>query len=197
VDSCHRLFALLNFCSRIKLAIRITGDRALHTPVGLTTRPTASKVRLAVCNIWQSLIYDSAWLDLCAGSGAMSAEALVRGAKSVVAIEQSPAVCQLIKKNLQKVSSTHNWRVIKGDVLKVLGKLQGEVFDLVYFDPPYASGLYLPVLQLLPSVLDADSRVAVEHSTETTLPDRVHSLAKYDLRQYGHTALSFYGLDTD
>lgn len=135
----------------------------------------------------------------------MSAEALIRGAKSVVAIEQSGAVCQVLKKNLQKVCPVQrspdpkwpipSWQVMQGDVLKVLGKLQPQKFDLVYFDPPYASALYLPVLERLGTFIDGDSRVAAEHDIQRPLPDRIDQLTKYDLRQYGHTALSFYCLD--
>jgi len=177
------------------VAIRIRGDRPLKTPTGLTTRPTPSKVRSALFNIWQGAVAGSTWLDICAGSGAMGAEALLLGASRVVGIEQSPHACQVIRQNWQKVArSNQSWQVIRGDAVKVLPKLVGQVFQLVYFDPPYQSDLYEPVLQRLPSLVDADSLIAVEHLSDRPLADQLGQLVKYDQRQYGQTMLSFYHL---
>ena len=79
------------------MALRIKGERPLKTLDGLNTRPTSSKVRAAVFNILQDRVKDAHWLDLCAGSGAMGAEALARGARSVTGVEQSAAACRIIK----------------------------------------------------------------------------------------------------
>ena len=68
--------------------MRIYGNRQLKTLPGQITRPTPARVREAVFNIWQGSVENCRWLDLCAGSGSMGAEALCRGAvldrKSVV-----------------------------------------------------------------------------------------------------------------
>ncbi|NES84802.1 MAG: hypothetical protein F6K10_27200, partial [Moorea sp. SIO2B7] len=69
--------------------MRIYGNRQLKTLPGRSTRPTSARVREALFNIWQGTILDCRWLDLCAGNGSMGAEALCRGAKMVVGIEQS------------------------------------------------------------------------------------------------------------
>jgi putative methyltransferase len=152
-------------------------------------------VRSALFNIWQGEIVGSTWLDICAGSGAMGAEALVLGASQVWGIEQSPIACQVIKQNWQKVAQPHqSWQVLKGDVIKILPKLEGQVFQLVYFDPPYQSDLYDPVLQQLHRLVARDSLIAVEHSSDRPLADQVGQLSKYDQRKYGQTMLSFYQL---
>ncbi len=177
------------------MPLRIRGDRPLKTPTGLTTRPTPSKVRSALFNIWQGAVASSAWLDICAGSGAMGAEALLLGASRVVGIEQSAIACEVIKQNWQKVAHPHQrWQVIRGDVVKILPKLAGQVFQLVYFDPPYQSDLYEPVLKQLHHLVTVDSMIAVEHASDRPLADHIGQLTKYDQRKYGQTMLSFYQL---
>ncbi|WP_271251815.1 16S rRNA (guanine(966)-N(2))-methyltransferase RsmD [Pseudanabaena sp. Chao 1811] len=177
------------------MSIRIKGDRAIKTPTGLSTRPTPSKVRAAVFNILQNHINGANWLDICAGSGAMGAEALVRGANQVVGIELSAIACRIVNENWQKVAKPHQaFQVIKGDAVKVLPKLQPKFFDLVYFDPPYQSDLYQPVLQTLPPLLAEDAIVIAECDRLRPLPDVISDLVCSDRRQYGQTSLVFYRL---
>ncbi|HEY9736425.1 MAG TPA: RsmD family RNA methyltransferase, partial [Trichocoleus sp.] len=66
------------------MSLRIYGNRTIKTLPGEATRPTASRVREALFNIWQGRVDGCRWLDVCAGSGAMGAEALCRGAAEVV-----------------------------------------------------------------------------------------------------------------
>lgn len=177
------------------MSIRIKGDRAIKTPTGLSTRPTPSKVRAAVFNILQSHINGANWLDICAGSGAMGAEALVRGANQVLGIELSAIACRIVNENWQKVAkSNQTFQVIKGDAVKVLPKLQPKFFDVVYFDPPYQSELYQPVLQALPPLLSEDAIVIAECDRLRPLPEVIGDLVCSDHRQYGQTSLFFYRL---
>ncbi|BBC23022.1 16S rRNA (guanine(966)-N(2))-methyltransferase RsmD [Pseudanabaena sp. ABRG5-3] len=177
------------------MSIRIKGDRAIKTPTGLSTRPTPSKVRAAVFNILQNHINGANWLDICAGSGAMGAEALVRGANQVVGIELSTIACRIVNENWQKIAkSNQTFQVIKGDAVKVLPKLQPKSFDLVYFDPPYQSDLYQPVLHTLSPLLAEDAIVIAECDRLRPLPDVIGDLVCSDRRQYGQTSLVFYRL---
>jgi len=180
------------------MSIRIKGDRPIKTPTGLSTRPTPSKVRAAVFNILQSRIKNANWLDICAGSGAMGAEALVRGANQVVGIELSAIACRLVNENWQKFAKPEQkFQVIKGDAIKILPKLAPKFFDLVYFDPPYQSDLYTPVLKALPPLLADDALVIAECDRLRPLPDVMGELVCGDRRQYGQTALVFYQLQNN
>ena len=178
------------------MALRVYGDRLLKTLPGLVTRPTPSRVREALFNIWQDRIENCRWLDLCTGSGAMAAEALLRGAASVVGIEQSGTACKLIKQNLQNIiKPTQVFGIYRGDVLKVIPKLRSQQFDLVYFDPPYQSDWYELVIKTLPMLLATDATVAVEHDRARFLADVIGDLVAVDRRKYGQTAIAFYELD--
>jgi len=155
------------------MALRIYGNRTLKTAPGKETRPTPARVREAVFNIWQTRIVDCCLLDLCAGSGAMGAEALCRGAQSVVGIERSGRACGIVRQNWHQVARPdQSVRVLQGDVVKQLDTLRSQVFDCIYFDPPYASDLYEPVLEAIATyrLLADHGELAAEHHRDRTLP---------------------------
>jgi 16S rRNA (guanine966-N2)-methyltransferase len=182
------------------MTIRIYGNRELKTLPGLETRPTPARVRQALFNIWQGSISGCRWLDLCSGSGAMGAEALCRAAKLVIGIERSSAACDIIEQNWKKVASeSQNFQLLRGDIVTRLDDLKGQQFDRIYFDPPYAGGLYQPVL----AAIDRDrllaplGEIAVEHSPDSkisTLPIDLPSLRTCRLKTYGSTSITFYQL---
>src|SRR4028118_1569806 len=147
--------------------MRIYGNRQLKTLPGQETRPTLARVREAVFNIWQGTIADCRWLDLCAGTGSMGAEALCRGASLVVGIEKWAKACAIIQQNWEQVAEPEQeFQVLQGNVVGRLKTLAGQSFGYIYFDPPYASDLYQPVLKAIAQyqLLDAEGEVAVEHS---------------------------------
>lgn len=174
--------------------MRIYGNRQIKTLPGRDTRPTTGRVREAVFNIWQGAIAGSRWLDLCAGNGSMSAEALCRGAALVVAIEQSSRACAIIKENWQRVAQPgQTFQVLRGDVVQRLKTLSGQHFDRIYFDPPYASELYLPVLQAIAQyhLLHPSGELAVEHHPDLPIM-QLSTLEICRERVYGNTAVTFY-----
>lgn len=178
------------------MSLRIYGNRLIKTLPGQETRPTAARVRQAMFNIWQGTIVDCRWLDLCAGSGSMGAEALCRGASVVVGIERSRDACAVIQQNWQQVAKPEQtYRVMKGEVLERLENLSGQQFDHIYFDPPYASGLYKSVLTAIVHhhLLATNGELAIEHS-----PGQLYEIAGLEIcrqKHYGNTALTFYQIE--
>jgi 16S rRNA (guanine(966)-N(2))-methyltransferase RsmD len=127
----------------------------------------------------------------------MGAEALCRGAQLVLGIEQYGRACEIIQDNWHKVATPEqDFRVLRGDVLKLLLTLAGESFDLVYFDPPYASSLYVPVLRAiaLSHLLAPRGEIAVEHDPKQWQSINVEPLHISRQKVYGNTALTFYSL---
>lgn len=199
----------LNIKGKLLMSLRIYGNRLLKTLPGQQTRPTPARVREAVFNIWQGSLSGCRWLDLCAGAGSMSAEALCRGADQVVAIEQWGRACGIIRENLQKVATDEqSFTILRGDVVKQLKTLQGQQFDRIYFDPPYASDLYQPVIEAIAQIApqpDAESllaplgELAVEHDRDRSLNSIVSDEHKAPFpleicrqKVYGNTAVTFY-----
>ncbi len=180
------------------MTIRIYGNRPLQTLPGLATRPTPARVREAVFNIVQGRIRGCRWLDLCSGAGTMGAEALCRGAAEVVGIEKSRAACRVIQANwskvLPKTDPAPGFRLIQGDVGQVLKRdPRLGAFQIIYFDPPYDSGLYTKVIPLLKTVLAPDGILMVEHRSSDSLPEQVDPFLASKTYVYGSTSLTCYG----
>jgi 16S rRNA (guanine966-N2)-methyltransferase len=176
------------------MTLRISGGRRLKSLPGLDTRPTTGRVREALFNIWQGKVNGCRWLDLCSGYGTMGAEALLKGATWVVGIDQSPQSCTVIKENWERMGAGR-FAVYPGTLPGCLGRLTGIPFDLIYFDPPYESSLYVPVLTQLRTtpLITPTTLLACEHQKGLP-PGAVEGWECYDTRSYGRSALSFYRL---
>ena len=174
--------------------MRIYGNRLLKTLPGQQTRPTSARVREALFNIWQTQIEGARWLDLCAGNGTMGAEALCRNISFLVGIENNRRACQIIQENWEKVATSgQKWQLIKGNLPEKLKDLRGQQFDLIYFDPPYGSELYNPVLKEIFNLdlLAKDGEVAIEHNPKQWDYQEMGGVAVIRQKKYGNTTLTF------
>ncbi len=168
------------------------GGRRFEPPPGLPARPTTDRARESLFNILTHMLdLDGLrMLDLFAGTGAMSYEALSRGVASVTAVEKDPASCQFIQKTAAAFGMADRLRILRADAFKAL-KTVPEAFDFVFSDPPYAlpQMAALPDLLLAPGVLRPDGLLVLEHSTRTHFdghPARIRAVA------YGDSAFSFF-----
>lgn len=117
----------------------ITGSArgsVLKAPPGLATRPTADKVKQALFNIIQYDISGDV-LDLFAGSGQLGIEALSRGAKHAVFVDQSADAIRVIRDNLDKTHLSDRAQIIRCDAMSYLSRCKKR-FRLIFLDPPYA-----------------------------------------------------------
>lgn len=181
------------------MSLRIYGNRQLKTLPGQETRPTSARVRSAIFNIWQGEIASCRWLDICAGTGSMGAEALCRGASLVVGIEQSSRACAVIRQNWQRVAQPEqSFQVLQGDANQRLEALIGQQFDRIYFDPPYASNLYRPVLDAIAqyNLLADGGELAVEHTPHNWTKLLIPTLEICRQKIYGNTSITFYSLES-
>jgi len=175
-------------------ALRVTagtlrGRRVPVPPKGV--RPTSERARQAYFNIAGGRIASARFLDLFAGSGIFSFEAVSRGAASAIAIEQD-------KKNAAVIERlATEWKapvtVIARDVFTALPRLEGP-FDLIYADPPYDFGRYDELIDALGGIrLSDDALVAIEHRVGTGFSrsgdDRLKPAAT---REYGEVSLTFF-----
>lgn len=172
----------------------------MQTVAGLEVRPTSDRLRETLFNILARGIVGARLLDICAGSGVVSLEALSRGAAHATMIENSRRALGVIQENLQTLGiAADAARLINRDALVALSQLERsavEPFDLVFFDPPYASDLYEPVLTQLADgkLLDRDALVIVEHHAKRALSPDYGRLRRYREVRQGESALAFYGI---
>ena len=113
----------------------------LKTPDGMTTRPTADRVKEALFSIIQFDIPTAKVLDLFGGTGQLGIEALSRGAKSAVFVDAGEPACRLIKENLRRTKLEADATVIRSDYLAYLKRCK-EKFDIIFLDPPFAIRWY-------------------------------------------------------
>ncbi|MCD2324909.1 16S rRNA (guanine(966)-N(2))-methyltransferase RsmD [Sphingomonas sp. IC-56] len=114
--------------------------RPLGAPKGQTTRPTADRTREALFSMLTSRLgsfEELAVADLFAGSGALGIEALSRGAKSCLFVEQDKPALDALKANIAKLGAT-GAQVRAGSVM-ALGPAP-QPLDLILMDPPYGTG---------------------------------------------------------
>ena len=121
----------------------------LQTIEGLETRPTTDRIKETLFNIIAFDLPECSFLDLFSGSGAIGIEALSRGAKEAVFLDAAAECQKVITANLQHTKLQDRARLMKTDVFSALDKLaaEGKKFDIIFMDPPYAAGLYEPVLE--------------------------------------------------
>lgn len=173
--------------------------RNLKSPRGMSTRPTADRVREALFNILSSLVAGSRFLDLFSGTGAVGIEALSRGAEKAVLVEKDRNTARIIHDNLRLCGLLDQAEILALDVVKalqVLGKKK-ESFDLIFIDPPYKKGFEEPTLEkvLEQELLTRCGTLVVESDRTDLPPDQVGSLKAYRRERYGDTALTFYRFD--
>lgn len=139
-------------------------------------RPTPDRIRETLFNWLAPVIEGARCLDCFAGSGALGLEAASRGAASVVLIERSEPAARQLRDNLRVLGTAHV-QVIQADALAWLADPGARAawgpFDLVFLDPPYASGLLAPACDLLARAgwLLTGARIYLETARATELPD--------------------------
>ena len=165
-------------------------------PVKGLIRPTGAKVREAIFNILGDAVMEARVLDLFAGTGALGIEALSRGAKEAVFVEDHPESLKVLRRNLESLDLGGQTRVLPVSVYTALKKLtlQGENFDLAFLDPPYGGGKALAALKALATLdlLSPGAAVVVEQSRRDTLPEECGHLRLTEVRRYGDTQVAFY-----
>ena len=164
--------------------------RTLFSPKDQSVRPTTDRIKENVFNLVQTRISGAAFLDLFGGSGAMSVEALSRGAARAVTVDASRDSVSLIKKNFQKVGIGKEGEIIEVSYDLALKRLAGTHFDLIYLDPPYRADYYEDILRSILScdVLAEEGLVLFEHATEREFPE-VLGFTTADRRKYGSVTL--------
>lgn len=170
--------------------------RTFEAPKGSATRPTPDRVREALFSILYDSVDDAHVLDIFAGTGALSFEALSRGAKRAVLIESDSATALLVRKNAQSLGFGEETEVLAMSADKAIATLaqRKERFDLVFLDPPYDAGLLEPTLTKLTQagILSPEALIVAEHRSSSAPPKSPSSFAMKDTRRYGEVALAFY-----
>ncbi len=178
-----------------------SGGRVLASPRGDAVRPTAARVRQTLFDILAPRMPAAAFLDACAGSGAVGLEAASRGASRVVLFDVAHEAVETIRANVRLVGDGGaRLEVHRRDArIGIRGLAQaGARFDVVFVDPPYASPLYEELLSLVSStcLLAPGGIVVAEHFKKRPLPETIGTLVRFREVRVGDHILSFYRVRT-
>ncbi len=161
----------------------------LKAPRGLSTRPTADRVRESLFSILGSRVQGRRVLDLFAGTGSLGLEALSRGAAQAVFVDRATA--GVLRDNASHTHLEDKARILGSDVFPAMERLAGagERFDLVFCDPPYRRGLWERALKVLDDspLLAEDALVVVEHGTDEVMIPELSHLVRTRSQSYGRT----------
>ena len=180
--------------------MRIVGGRlrgrALAAPKSSSIRPTADRLREALFNILQHAYGDPAAdarvLDLFAGTGALGLEALSRGARFALLIDDAADARALMRDNVTALGLGGAARIFRRDATALGDVHPLEPFGLAFLDPPYRQGLAARALVsaragkwLLP-----DALVVVEEAVQAAFISP-EGFAEIERRRYDDTELIF------
>ena len=144
--------------------VRIIGgewrSRIVRFPPAAQLRPTPDRVRETLFNWLGQRLHGLECLDLFAGSGALGFEAASRGATSVTLVERDRETVRHLKAAALELGATQV-RVIEAEALAFLERDSAR-YDVVFLDPPFASGLAEPAMQRLGARLKPGARVYAE-----------------------------------
>jgi len=175
----------------------VAKGRRLKAPFGTAIlRPTSDKVREAVFDIIGPEIEDSRFLDLFCGTGAVGIEALSRGARGVVFVDNKSSAIDLLKDNLSKCGFDKDFEIIQCDALQAIGTLSNRQrrFEYLFLDPPYGSDLILNSLEAVlgGNLLLPNANILVEHSSKRPIPEKITGLVRDKEYKFGDTMISLF-----
>ncbi|MET8754253.1 16S rRNA (guanine(966)-N(2))-methyltransferase RsmD [Streptomyces sp. NPDC004667] len=178
------------------------GGRRLAVPPGTGTRPTSDRMREGLFSTWESLhgVEGARVLDLYGGSGAVGLEALSRGAAHTLLVEADAKAAKAIRDNIRTLGLPGaEFRAGKAEQV-VAATAQGDPYDIVFLDPPYAveHGDLGEILLTLRSNgwLTDDALVTVERSTRSGAFPWPRGFEGLRSRKYGEGTL-WYGRAAD
>lgn len=165
---------------------------------GRDIRPTSDRTREAVFSMLLSRcgsLQGAKILDLFAGTGAMALEALSRGARRAVMVDNGSEARRLIPANLKTCGFEDRAEFLLSDVLSALPRLRDRgPFALIFLDPPYAKGLAEPCIRTIAEtgLLAGDGLLCVETAATEDITERHGNLALQARRRYGAAAIHLF-----
>lgn len=173
----------------------ISGSRRGHRLLefdGMDVRPTTDRVKESIFNLIQGYVTDSVCLDMFAGSGALSFEAVSRGARRAVMLDKDKRSIDIIRKNAKSLDFLDLCEIRNEDCFDYAARTK-EKFDIIFLDPPYNKGFIEPVLHaIVKNDLLTDEGIVVLESDDTDFSGEFEGLTVLKQRKYGRTYITVY-----
>lgn len=158
---------------------------------GQKIRPTTDRVKESLFNLIQEYIPESTVLDLFGGSGALSFEALSRGANSAVCVDIDGDSIALIKKNAQNLKFD-NIEIVNSDAMRFLHNANRQ-FSVIFLDPPYNRGFIAPIIEAVCELdILGEGGIIVLESDFSDEHSEFSGLEIVKQRKYGRSYVTIY-----
>ena len=181
--------------------MRIVGGRlkgrVLAAPVFRAVRPTSERLRESVFDILEHRFPGSVAgrrvVDLFAGSGALGIEALSRGARFALFVDNGTEARALLRANVETLGLGGTSRIWRADATRLGKAPAGGPFGLAFLDPPYGRDLAAAALATLVEGgwLERDAICVVEEAAKAEVP-APKGLARLDERVYGDARIAIF-----
>lgn len=159
---------------------------------GDDVRPTTDRVKEAVFNIIQTFVPDAVCLDMFAGSGALSFEAISRGAKRAVCVDKDKRSVDIIRKNGESLDFLSSCEIVHMSCFEYIERTS-EKYDIIFLDPPYNKDFIEPALNgIIKNDILSEEGIVVLESDGTDFHDMAEGLEIYRQRKYGRTYITVY-----
>lgn len=132
-------------------------------------------------------------LDLYAGSGGLSIEAVSRGMSSAVLVERDRKAQTIVAENIQMTKEVGKFQLLKMDAERALEQVSGE-FDLVFLDPPYTKEQIVADIEKMAEreLFSEDVMVVCETDKAVELPEEIACLGIWKEKIYGVSKVTVY-----
>ena len=179
------------------------GRKIFSVPERLPVKPISDRIKQSLFDIIRPRITGAVVLDLFAGTGNVSLEALSRGALKTVMVDIEPACLKVMARNLQHLGFAERAKVLKGDILKGVAWLgaygESGVYDIIFMGPPYRDIKNRPLSFTGPvladiagaGILAQDGIIIAQHHQNETF-DTPPNLELYREEKYGDTLIHFF-----
>ena len=177
----------------MKIVSGIYGGRPLKTLEGKTTRPTSDKVRGAIFNMIGPYFEGGRVLDLYAGSGGLSIEAVSSGMSHAVLVERDRKAQAIIAENIQMTKEVSKFQLLKMEAERALEQVT-DPFDLVFLDPPYAKEQIVADIEKMAerNLFSQEIMVVCETDKSVELPEEIACLGIWKEKIYGISKVTVY-----
>lgn len=177
--------------------------RRLKSVPGSNTRPTTDKVKESLFNIIGPFFDGGVSLDMFAGSGGLSIEAVSRGIDRAILFEKNRKAIDTIKENIAITKEDDKFTIYPGDARRNLqvfaAENPGVQFALVFLDPPYAEAKYAADIEAMISLklVNEDTVFVCEMAKENELPETIQHYGKIRRATYGTIAIEIFEFQTE
>ncbi|GMA70307.1 methyltransferase [Leuconostoc litchii] len=174
---------------------RFRGTR-LEAVNGDKTRPTTDKVKEAMFSMLMPYLNGGRVLDLYAGTGGLSIEAVSRGMDHATLVDRQFQAIKIIQENIDKTHHADEFTILKSPAQQALThlKVANQHFDLVFLDPPYAKETIAVDMAFMVDngLLNKGAIILAESNDEANLPSESDNFSMIQQKHYGITVVTIY-----